>query len=318
MLADTPPATPIERAPYRLRRLEGAGHQGADHRPLETGAQVGNLDVGQPLQAEGRLAGAHVTEHRRLHAAEAEVEPAVPLRRVAVAVREACRRQVDRRVVAGGGQPVDHRAAGITQPDQLGDLVVGLAGGVVAGAAEQPVLARLGHQVETGVPARHHQDHGRQRQRAVGQPQRLDVSGEVVHRHQRQAVGPGGRLGEGQADQERPDQPRSLRDGDGIEPVPGRPRGVERLLHHPADVAHVLPRGQFRHDPAPFAVDRHLRGDDVRADRPGAGRIARVADDGGRRLVARRLDAEQRHASLARPSAKGGWTTPRSVTIAVT
>ena len=88
----------------------------------------------------------------------------------------------------------------------------------------------------------------------------------------------------------------------------------ERTFDHAADVAHVLARGQFGHYTAPLAMDVDLRGDDVRTQRPGA---VTILDDRRRRLVARRLDAEDQHAWVASDSRKGGLSTPRSVTIAV-
>jgi hypothetical protein len=45
------------------------------------------------------------------------------------------------------------RAAGIREPEQLGALVEGLAGGIVAGLAEQAVIAECERLDEHGVSA---------------------------------------------------------------------------------------------------------------------------------------------------------------------
>ena len=154
---------------------------------------------------------------------------------------------------------------------------------------------------------------------AVVQEERLDVTGEVVHGHERHAERQRDRLGRGDADEQRADEPGALRDRHGAEVAPRRARFVERALEHAADVANVLTRRELRHDAAPLAMDRDLRRDHARADRPRLRRIAGLLDDGGRRLVTRALDAED-HASVgATPgltrghrSTNGSSTWPRA------
>ena len=142
------------------------------------------------------------------------------------------------------------------------------------------------------MAARHHERHERKRQIAVLKEQRLDVPGEVVHRHERTIQRERERLRERDADEQRADEAGALRDGNGIELLEIGLRGIERRADDAADVADVLARRELGHDAAPLAVDGHLRRDDVRSDRP---RAIGLRDHGGRRLVARRLDAQHQH-----------------------
>ena len=77
----------------------------------------------------------HPAQHRGLEAAEAEVE------RVALHLGE--RETHGALWIAVRREPVDDGAAGIAEAQQLGDFVVGFAGSVVAGLAEQCVLEAL-------------------------------------------------------------------------------------------------------------------------------------------------------------------------------
>ena len=49
-----------------------------------------------------------------------------------------------------------------------------------------------------------------------------------------------------------------------------------------------MPSGKFGNDATPFLVNLHLRGHDVRADAPGACRVAGLLDDRRQRLTERR------------------------------
>src|SRR5262245_10597778 len=88
----------------------------------------------------------------------------------------------------------------------------------------------------------------------------------------------------------------------------------------------MLPRRKLGHDAAPLAVNRHLRGDYVRPDRPRLVGVPGLFDNGRRCLVAGRFDAEYEHyeaatvvleKAAARDSAYGGRNTPRSVMMPV-
>ena len=130
---------------------------------------------------------------------------------------------------------------------------------------------------------------------AVLEPERFDVAGQVIDRHQRLAGRP--RRAPSRTTRRR----AATRPGRG----PGSPRRRrasghadarvgERALDDPADVADVLARGQLRHDAAPLAMNLDLRGDDARARSPTGAR--------GRRSPRRRRPPFRRTRSRCRGS----------------
>jgi hypothetical protein len=72
-----------------------------------------------------------------------------------------------------------------------------------------------------------------------------------------------------------------LSDRDRPKVAPGGVSLCERAIHDAADIADVLTGRELRHDTAPLAMDRHLRGDDVRTNRPGLRGVAGFLDDRG-------------------------------------
>jgi hypothetical protein len=114
----------------------------------------------------------------------------------------------------------------------------------------------------------------------------------VVHRDERAAQRERERFRERHADQERPDQPRSLRHRNRIDVFELCPGGLERRPHDAADVADMLARRELGHHASPLAMDGRLRGHDIRADGPDA---VLFGDDRRGRFVARGLDAEHQH-----------------------
>ena len=143
--------------------------------------------------ATGTLALLEMAHDRGLEARETELgEMRVALRegtrhqvrrrRVAIGVREAGRRQIDRAIVALAREAIDRRTARIAKTEQLGDLVVGLARRVVTRPSDQPVDAGLRHEIQAGVTAGDDEDRGRQRDGAVLEKDRLDVAGQMVDR----------------------------------------------------------------------------------------------------------------------------------------
>ena len=122
--------------------------------------------------------------------------------------------------------------------------------------------------------------------------ERLDVSGQMMHRHQWPAERDRQRLGEGDPHEQRSDQTRPLGHGNRVEMRPAYPAITQGPLDHTADVAQMLTRGELRHHAAPLAMDLHLGGDDAGTDLPG--RRPRLAFDCHRRggLVAGGLDAK--------------------------
>src|SRR5208282_830897 len=81
-----------------------------------------------------------------------------------VAMLDLCDLKLDGQRIAVRRQPVDDRASGITQPQQLGDLVERLSRRVVASVANVPVGPEILvlrpidlRQIKMRVPARDHQ-----------------------------------------------------------------------------------------------------------------------------------------------------------------
>ena len=136
-------------APNRRAASNARSTSVVDDDALKAGADVGDLLLRQ-RRGSLLLPLAHEAQHRGLEPAEAEIEIAFEMRRIAVGVREAGTGQAHRAIVTAASQPIDHRSAGITEPEQLGDFVVRLTRRIVAGATQQLVVARLFDQIETG------------------------------------------------------------------------------------------------------------------------------------------------------------------------
>ncbi len=161
----------------------------------------------------------------------------VGLRRVPIRVRQPRRREVARPIVAVAREPIDHRPARIPEPEQLRHLVVRLSRRIVARAADQAVGAGLGDQIQAGVAAGHDEHGRRQRQLAVCEDERLDVAGEMMHGHDRDAARPGERLRERDADEQRADQARA---------PASPPRRRDRPSTRPPRPAPLRPRRRCR------------------------------------------------------------------------
>ena len=228
-------------------------------------------------------------------------------------------RKVPSLVVTFASELVDNRSAWIPEPQQFGDFVVRFTGGVVSGSADEAIRAWFGNQIETCVAARNDEHSAGQRQLAMREHERLDVSGEMMHRHERQPARPGRGLCEGNTNQQRPDEAGTLRDRDGSNIVERRCRLREGFLDDAADIPDVLPGRELGNDAAPFPMDRGLGRDDVRANRPRTLRLSGFGDDRRRRLVARCFDGQdvQETASkaLRSDSEYGGRMMPVSVMI---
>ena len=209
-------------------------------------------------------------------------------------------REVNRAVIGATGEPIDYRPARVRQAEEGRDLVVRLPRRIVAGLADEPAVEPAvrplpRHLVEVRMPARDHQHDRRQGHRAAFHDERFDMSGQMLHADEGHAEGRGGRFGEGDAHEQRSDQPRSLRDRDCVKAIPAGVRLLQRPIDDAADVAHMLARGKFRDNAAPGAVDLRLGRDDVRTHVPRPGGIAGVGHHRGSRLVARGLDGKQQH-----------------------
>ena len=117
----------------------------------------------------------------------------------------------------------------------------------------------------------------------------------MVNGDERQVRRDRGRLGERDADEQRPDEPGSLGHRNRAKIAPCRARVDEGAIDNAADVSDVLARSELGHHAAPFAMNLDLRRRDIRANRPRLARVAGLFDDGGGGLVARGFDAEDHH-----------------------
>jgi hypothetical protein len=110
----------------------------------------------------------------------------------------------------------------------------------------------------------------------------------MMNADERQRAAERDALRDREPDEQRADEPRPARDGDPVDVVEPDARLRERAVDHREHVPDVLARRELRHDAAVRPVDRVLRRDDGRGERA-------VLEDGGRRVVARALDAEDDH-----------------------
>ena len=174
---DTPPETRTVRASKSPRCVERAGHKIGDDTSLKTGNQIERCGTGERSQGirasfaprEGRAArvdflelriAAQMIQHGGLDPAEAEIESVS----FYFGFSEA-----DGQRVSMYSQPVNDGSSRIAESEHSGDLVVGFAGGIVAGAAptrayKKPAGSRSFHawsrDRERYVAARHDQADG--------------------------------------------------------------------------------------------------------------------------------------------------------------
>ncbi len=202
----------------------------------------------------GEIVLLHPAQNRGLQSAEAEVE------RVAFHARE---RELDGFRIAMRGELIDNRAAGITEAEQLGDFIVGFAGGVVASSAEQAVRENL-RELRTDACGR----------RSLPTPPpaipwRASASSitawmwpsmwltPISGSSAREAEG----LRVGDADQQRADQAGAFGDGDGGQLVEGCVGLFESCANYGNNGTQVFARCELRDHAAILSVGRELRGD---------------------------------------------------------
>src|ERR1700677_4066283 len=200
--------------------------------------------------------------------------------------------------IAVGGELVDDRTAGIAEGEEARDFVVGFAGGVVTGATDAGIGKLPGavgglvlYFVDNGVAAGNDQADGGKFGAAVAggaglEKNGVDVAGEMVHGNERLAQREGESFAVGEAHEQRADQARALRDGDGVEIVQGDVGLVDGFADDRHDLTQMFARREFGDAPAVFAVNFDLGGDDAGED------VFAVGDDGGGGFVAGGFDAE--------------------------
>ena len=106
-------------------------------------------------------------------------------------------------------------------------------------------------------------------------------------------MGPGQRLGEVDAHEQRAREPRAVGDRDAVDVGHGDAGRGERLVQHGHDPAQVGPRRDLGHDAAGRRMERDLARDDVGVD------PAAVLDQRDAGLVARRLDGQEQRTAHA-------------------
>jgi putative nucleotidyltransferase with HDIG domain len=197
-------------------------------------------------------------------------------------------RKGDRGGISVSRQRIDPGAAGITQTQQLGDFVEGLAGCVVERGAHVPVAFAMGD-IEVGVAAGNHQSQSsgtRIEGFTLSQQNGMNVALKVVHRDQRFLQGESQRLGVSDSHQQRARQAGALGDRDGIEISKADSRLGHRRANYGNDITQMFARGEFRNHPAVRCMDGDLRGHDARAN------VTSALYDGRGGLVTRAFDTE--------------------------
>ncbi len=190
--------------------------------------------------------------------------------------------------VAVEADPVDHRPARVAEAEVAGDLVVGLAGGVVDGAAEHGVATVVLPVDDHRVPAGHEEHDDRQLEGGVLEHGGVEVGLEVVHGHERHVPDQRQGLRRGDADEQRADEAGPVGGGDGVDLGVGDAGLHDGLGDHRVQHLDVGTGGDLGDDAAVAGVAVDLAG-----DHRGQLHLA-VADHGRRGLVAGALDAEDR------------------------
>ncbi len=243
----------------------------------------------------------HVAKHRGLDAAERERKPVCGSAGAMRLVLHLSKGESDGGGIAVRGEGVDPGSAGVAQPEQLGYLVKGFAGGIVEGRthiAVGEVSTLLAGEIEVGVAARNHQRKrpGEGMLLLLRQQDGVDMAFQVVDGDERLSQGKGQRLGVRHTHQERTGEPRALRDCDGVE-VGELNTG---LFHCGADdghdVAQMLTRGKLGNDSTIGGVDGDLGGHNA------CQYAAPALHDGGRRFVAGAFNREHQTFGLTHVS----------------
>ena len=279
------------------------------------GGAAGGLAPGAALfRLRSQACATHVVQDGRLKPGEAEVQG------IASHPHSA---ELKRARISEARKLVNNRTAGIAQGEQLGDLVERLPGGVVAGAPERRVGedwsldARLlvpFHTEQAGVATRDYQRdagecgfgnrvganrlrricrelHGRMllARHLVLKQHRVYMPFEVVHTNQRFAECTRQSLPIGYANQQRTDEPRTLRDGESVKRLQRGSGAAAGLSHHRDNFSQVFARGEFRHYAPVLLMSEYLGGNHV-GENTGA-----IGNDGGRGFVTTRLDSQHQH-----------------------
>ena len=257
--------------------LNRLGGQGVVDGLGEGRAHIGGRD---PLALV--LEGLHVAGHRRLQTGEGEVVAVPP----PVLGSGQAAGEADGVPVPLLGEPVDVRTAGVGQAEQPADLVEGLTGGVVEGAAE---LDDVGGDVldvqEAGVPSGDDEADEALGQGAIHQLIHRQVPDDVVDAVDGPAQAGGQGLGGADAHGERADETGTGAHGDDVDVVQIHARAIQSRVEGGQEGLQVGARGELGNDAAETGVGVHGSGDDVPEE-------LAAAHERRARLVAGGLDAQ--------------------------
>ncbi len=267
-----------EHQPLELEAARGAERlldQGAHDRLLVARAQVRERP---PLR---HAVAPDVVEERGLEPREAEVEVR--------ALHDRLREPVDPRV-ALLREPVDGDAARVRQAEELRALVERLARGVVARLPEEPVVAEGVRRVERGVAAG--DDEAEVRERRRGRRRGTPPRGAPRGGSRGRAACPtraASAFADLHADEERADEPRPARHRDRVERA-----GATPARESASSTTGITCTTWFRLASSGTTPPQR-RWISICVATTSESDAPAVLDDGGRRLVARRLDAEDLH-----------------------
>jgi len=121
---------------------------------------------------------------------------------------------------------------------------------------------------------------------------------EMIDREERLVVREGHRLGRHHAHHDAADQARSAGRGDAVHVSQAELGLGQRIGHQPVEPLEMGACGDLRHHAAEAAVLGQLAVDDIGQDPPHRLIPGRRLDDGDRRLVAARFDAQDAHPCL--------------------
>ena len=328
--------------PTRRRRCRSRGRRASARRqtsgrsacrPRAAGSWRRGRRSRPPATARRRAppAAPHVAQHRRLEAAEAEVEAAVALGRVAIGIGQAragpadgaarCPSRARRSMIGPPGYPRPSSFATLSYASPAASSRVRPSSAYSPSGFDQ---------VEAGVAARDDEHDGRQRnaRRARARSTRCGRPGGARRRAACRSAHAAALANDTPTSSE-PTRPGPCVTASASTSAHADAAVGQRALDDAADVAHVLARRQLRHDAAPLAVNLHLRRDDVRSIAHGcaASAVSSTRRRGG--LVAGGFDAEDAcrsglrvrravgsPASDGASSSNGGRKMPRSVMIA--
>jgi len=220
LVAGDPAAEHQRRGPEFRHRFGYSLQERPDNGILEARQEIGKLRMA------GRYPGlGDPFQGGRLEPAEAEVQ---------ASVLHPGQGESELISVSPGRQPLDDRASRIAQVEELGDLVEGLARGVVPCPAQQPEAQPLFKEEERRMPAGDKESQSRKRDVRVLQEGGFHVGFKMIDPEERLPVIISKTLGKREPDKEGADEARTLSHGENVD-VGGRKRSPLETL--PDDVA---------------------------------------------------------------------------------